>query len=195
MTDKTFPPPQALRVVPLEAAELMRTWMSQCRPLWLNGSPLLRLVEFVEQFRPQALPEMTVAGGFNEITITDETVDADMLDLIRINGRVFAPEAIVVDGGSDGLKNCQNCGGDCRVETFGPADHIEGTATVWLCSNSPLFGGNCSNELAYLSAEAWNNRLDEDDLTQIIDDTLGPDWTARTAARAVHAELYGEAGE
>ncbi len=53
------------------------------------------------------------------------------------------------------LDPCRKCLADCRVEQFeGP--HIEGKATLWVCSNHQYFGGDCPNELAYLTVEAWN---------------------------------------
>lgn len=182
MSDKQFPPAQALRAVPLAEAEIMRKWMGECRKLWLNGSPLLRLVEFVEQFRRTQLPKMqlAIAGSINEILITDSDVDADQINLVRLNGRVFSPEIIEVDGG-EALSPL-----DAWIDLINKDDRTSP-------EEYPNHALIRSDELAYyMNSAAPINFLDEDNLTEIIDETLGPDWTARQAARAIHAELYGE---
>ncbi len=181
MTDKTFPPPQALRVVPLAEAEIMRKWMSECRKPWLAGSPLLRLVEFVEQFRPQDCPDMAIlAGNVREIKITDASVDEEQIDLVRLNGRVYAPEIIAVAGNGEEL-------------TLETVDKV--VETLEAINPTPDGIGDAIRLIRYMADELQLPRksLDVDDLEQIITETLEPDWAPRLAARAVHAEIYGEA--
>lgn len=173
MTDKQFPPAQALRAVPLEAAHRLKHFLFRDVKVALAAG---ELIEFVEQFRPQALPEMTVAGGFNEVTITDETVNAEMLDLIRINGRVFSPEIIEVDGGPL------------------PASEREELLAELEAHSSSYDDVRDLMERAAIEIRSLS-RLDEDDLEQIISDSLDMDWKPRDAARAIHAELYGKGEE
>lgn len=151
MTDKQFPPTQIARSVPLAEAEIMRKWMSECRRPWLNGSPLLRLVEFVEQWKPKAAANMAVEhiGTINEVRIIDDGIDEEQINLVRLNRRVFVPEEIEAEG--DNLVTVEI---DIPIRNF-----------------------------------------DEDELTELIDNTLGPDWTSRDAARAILAELYGKGEE
>jgi len=55
------------------------------------------------------------------------------------------------------LKACRACGADCRVERF-EGGAIEGVMTVYFCSNSTKFGGDCPDPHAYLNINAWNTR-------------------------------------
>lgn len=57
----------------------------------------LALIEFVEQFGPNELPDMRVAGTIGEISLDcPNTVEAS-IDVIRLNGRAFVPEELVID--------------------------------------------------------------------------------------------------
>lgn len=59
------------------------------------------------------------------------------------------------------LEPCRACGAECRVEVFGPGEHLVKPATIWVCSRNALFGrGGCPDTQAYLSAEAWNTRIE-----------------------------------
>lgn len=122
-----------IRKVPLEEARQMREFMAANRKPWLDGSPLLRLVEFAEQFATREFPDMVVAPSMAEVVITEPTLDAEQIDLVRLNCRVFVPEILAIEP-----------------------------------------------------------QLDEDDLTDIITNSLGPDWTPQQAAKALFAELYGK---
>ena len=60
------------------------------------------------------------------------------------------------------LPPCCECGAPCSVQTFeGP--HIQGVATIWICSAHRFLGGNCPSETAYLSEQAWSQALSSSD--------------------------------
>lgn len=88
--------------VPLEAARLLAK-ANIDRDYNLSDDEVSRigeLIEFAERFETVALPGMkqeTVAGELREIHLADESLDAQSFDLIRLNGRVFAPEVIEVE--------------------------------------------------------------------------------------------------
>lgn len=163
MTYKQFPPAQALRAVPLEEAAIVRAW-HECDDVLasepLSFAPALdKVLEFVEQFRPKEAPDMVVAGGLSEVRIIDDGIDEAQINLVRLNGRVFAPEFIAVSRPRSGI-----------------IAKIAERAATELVDN-------------------FAKQLDEDDLEQIITDSLDPDWHPRLAARAIHAELYGKGEE
>jgi len=62
---------------------------------------------------------------------------------------------------SEELKPCAICGSECRIEVF-TGSHIQGEMRLWICSNDPAFGGDCPHRIAYLSAEWWNMRPEQD---------------------------------
>lgn len=89
--------------VPIEAARLLAK-ANIDRDYKLSDDEVARigeLIEFAERFEPQALPGMTQgvvqAGELREIHLRDETLKADEFDLIRLNGRVYAPETVEVE--------------------------------------------------------------------------------------------------
>lgn len=55
----------------------------------------------------------------------------------------------------EALKPCKRCGAACRIEVF---DSERVKATIWMCSNHSHFGGNCPDQIAYLSEQDWNTR-------------------------------------
>lgn len=162
MTDKTFPPPQALRVVPLEESQNIRSQLAEFdnEILYVVRSDVEKLVEFVEQYRPKAAPDMVaeIAGSLKEVRIIDPTVDEEQIDLVRLNGRVYAPEIIEVEEPPEGV------------------EHLIWELRRWPASDKDALSSAVVSELMTRAAAVLSffNRLDEDDLTQIIDDTLGP---------------------
>jgi len=55
-------------------------------------------------------------------------------------------------------QDCPFCGAPCRVVELGKTEAIPEAVPVWMCSNSPYFGGSCPDRNAYLTAAAWNTR-------------------------------------
>lgn len=94
--------------VPIEAAKRIRASFAR---LGYSGGEnqvvddYLELVEFALSFETQPLPGMSqevVAGEMREIILTDDSLEAETFDLIRLNGRTFAPEVIEVEGPLNG---------------------------------------------------------------------------------------------
>jgi len=57
----------------------------------------------------------------------------------------------------DELKPCRACGSPCEVGVFtGPT--IDGEARLWMCVQHKYRGGNCPDDNAYLTEDAWNTR-------------------------------------
>lgn len=54
------------------------------------------------------------------------------------------------------LLPCRRCGSRCSEETFANK-YITGEAKVFICSNHKLLGGNCDDDSAYMTEEAWND--------------------------------------
>ncbi len=55
------------------------------------------------------------------------------------------------------LKPCRVCGEPARVENF-PATPHRADCDIWMCSQHTFFGGACTSDTAYLTADAWNDR-------------------------------------
>lgn len=117
-----------------------------------------QLAEFALQFEPKPLPRMrleilerrlpdlepgdepaaslevpAMAGELNEIRLEDETLDAMRFDLIRLNGRVYAPEVIEAEPENplepEEIGICIGCAKPLRVgEVVTPYDDEVGHA-------------------------------------------------------------------
>lgn len=134
--------------VPIEAAHAARDYQRQLDPdgveVGVSRQAVDELVEFALQFEPQPLPGMmltiiesrppdaepgdepvatlevpAMAGELNEIRLVDEGLDAMRFDLIRLNGRTYAPEVIEAEDGpcaheawseNCGSRTCVDCG-------------------------------------------------------------------------------------
>jgi len=70
---------------------------------------------------------------------------------------------------SDELNPCRLCGSECSVQKI-DGESVKGT--LWVCSNDTLFGGNCADGRAYMSATAWNDGAPEEDFAAQMHKTL-----------------------
>lgn len=89
--------------VPIEAARQLRDHQEQADPdgafVKVSRQAVDELVAFALEFEAQPLPGMSqevVAGELREIRLVDDSLEAQSFVLIRLNGRVFAPEVVTV---------------------------------------------------------------------------------------------------
>lgn len=89
--------------VPLGALNELREHQQQLDEdgvvVGISREALELVLAFVETFEPRALPNMVggdlpIAGEMASLTFIDPTVEAEEIDLIRLNGRVFVPEVV-----------------------------------------------------------------------------------------------------
>jgi len=72
---------------------------------------------------------------------------------------------------------CIHCGSPVTKQVFGPSAYIQGTANLWMCSNSEVLKGHCRSWIGYLSLEEWNSANQGEEVRENESNIQEPDST------------------